>query len=81
MSVKRARTISAAVNSSTSSWKSNQRLARLLQRKPADDLKILSVGGYCHGFDLAKHPEHNCLAYENEKRAARGAPPLDPSSD
>lgn len=72
------RAIIAADNSSRSTWKSNQRLGDQLQRKPAEDYKVVGGTQVCgHGVSMEKHPDHNCMAYENERRAARGAPPLE----
>jgi len=71
--------INARESSTRSTWKSNQRLHRQLQRTPTEPYETLGQEHteWCsHQVNIVKHPEHDCRAYENEKRAERGAPPL-----
>jgi hypothetical protein len=73
---RRIAAIVATHNSSRSRWKSNQRLGNQLQHAPSEDYPVLGADARCsHGFGADS--EHNCRDYENAKRAARGAPPIE----
>jgi hypothetical protein len=48
------------------------------QNLPTEDYQTIGGTEICsHGVNIPKHPEHNCREFENAKRAARGAPPLE----